>query len=105
MGKEKLNMLKGQRDNASLVELKEAGNEFQSVVVAQQEAQQKQRSKTFFWLKEGDCNSRAFHATTTVQKKVSTINKLKNSIRDWCDKELETGLHGLFHQFVHVQWG
>jgi len=48
----------------------------------------KQRAKTF-WYREGDLNTKFFHATATSRKKMNRIEHLENSNATVCRKEEE----------------
>ncbi|MCH82709.1 endonuclease/exonuclease/phosphatase family protein [Trifolium medium] len=48
-----------------------------SLLLAQEETFWKQRAK-IYWLREGDTNSRFFHATASAKKRRNEINKLQN---------------------------
>lgn len=69
-----LKNLKGRRDAASIEQYKEAAKQLHETYT-QQEVFWKQRSKQL-WLKEGDSNSRFFHAATKIRRKTNTIHSL-----------------------------
>lgn len=65
---------KGHRDNLSLQYFREESKKL-TEILTQQEIFWKQRSKQL-WLKEGDQNSKNFHASTKVRKKSNQIKAL-----------------------------
>lgn len=72
-----LKNLKGRRDAASIENYQEAAKQLHETYT-QQEVFWKQRSKQL-WLREGDSNSRFFHATTKIWRKTYTIHSLLNN--------------------------
>jgi hypothetical protein len=50
-----------------------------STLLAQEEAFWKQRAKVY-WLRDGDTNSRFFHATASARRKRNEITKLQNNV-------------------------
>lgn len=69
--------LKGRRDDTSVHLIKENQKNL-AEIYAQQETFWKQRSKQL-WLKEGDKNSRFFHAAAKNRRATNQIKNLKNS--------------------------
>ncbi|MCI04113.1 hypothetical protein A2U01_0025157, partial [Trifolium medium] len=59
-----------------------------SILLAQEEAFWKQRA-TVYWLRDGDTNSRFFHATASARKKRNEITKLKNEEGNTMDSQHE----------------
>jgi hypothetical protein len=59
-----------------------------SILLAQEEAFWKQRAKVY-WLRDGDTNSRFFHATASAKKKRNEITHLKNDEGDTVDSQHE----------------
>lgn len=82
--KKVIKALKGRRDAFSVKIIKE-NQEKLAEVYAQQETFWKQRSKQH-WLKEGDQNSKFFHAAAKNRRAVNQIRQLKNAdgaLVDW----------------------
>ena len=85
--KHRMSQFRGGRDQEGLegfTELKKQYNE----LLHSHEVYWKQRAKTL-WLKEGDMNSRFFHATASMRKKKNTIEKLRNDQGMWCSNPCE----------------
>lgn len=68
--------MKGRRDDYSVKLYQEASNQLETMY-NQQEIYWKQRSKQH-WLREGDRNSRYFHAATKIRKKMNYIDSLED---------------------------
>lgn len=75
-----LKMVKGRRDNHSVSVMKHEQKKL-AEVYAQQEVFWKQRSKQM-WLREGDNNSKFFHASVRKRRAANQISSLKNSEGD-----------------------
>lgn len=86
--KDVLQGLKGKRDARS-VEMYEENQRLLFNIYAQKEKYWKQRVKQF-WLREGDQNSRFFHASASTRRKVNQISKLKDQNGNWV--EWDSGL-------------
>ncbi|KAL8124753.1 hypothetical protein AgCh_012418 [Apium graveolens] len=69
---------KGRRDNNSVKEYQEASNRLNEIY-NQQEVFWRQRSKQL-WLREGDQNSKYFHAATRNRRKINQIDSLLNDV-------------------------
>ena len=68
---------RGRRDQVGVEEFTEAKNRYNALLHSH-EVFWKQRAKSF-WLKEGDMNSRFFHATTSARKRKNSLDRLRNS--------------------------
>lgn len=93
--KQVLKKLKGRKDAASIVKIKEEKQKLEEAYV-QKEIFWRQRSKQM-WLKEGDRNSRFFHASAKNRRKANHISSLRNTngeLVDW-----ETGLEETITQY------
>ncbi|XP_060960746.1 uncharacterized protein LOC133031286 [Cannabis sativa] len=71
------------RDGVSVENYKNASANLNSVLL-QREIFWKQRSKQL-WLREGDSNSKYFHASATSRRRRNSIQKLKDSDGVWVD--------------------
>ncbi|KAH9802749.1 reverse transcriptase domain-containing protein [Citrus sinensis] len=80
--KRKMALLRGNRDSASVDSFSEAMKRYNELLHSH-EIFWKQRAKSI-WLKEGDMNSRYFHAMASARKKQNTIEKLRNAQGQWC---------------------
>lgn len=69
--------LKGRHDADSITQYQEASKQL-TKTYTQKEVFWKQRSKQL-WLREGDSNSKFFHAAAKTRRKVNQINSLQNS--------------------------
>lgn len=82
--------MKGRRDSSSILLIKEEQRKL-SEVYAQQEVRWRQRSKQL-WLREGDSNSKFFHASVRKRRVINKISSLQNNdglLVDW-NSGLET---------------
>uniref|UniRef100_A0A803PVR0 Reverse transcriptase domain-containing protein n=1 Tax=Cannabis sativa TaxID=3483 RepID=A0A803PVR0_CANSA len=79
--KKEVRTWKKRRDPASIAKFQEAEKELFEVY-AQREVFWRQRSKQL-WLREGDNNSKYFHASATSRKKNNSISKLRDSVGNW----------------------
>lgn len=77
-----MSLLRGRRDQASLEEFTETRNQYNELLHSH-EVFWKQRSKSL-WLKEGDLDSRYFHALASTRKKQNKISKLRDDQGQWC---------------------
>ncbi|KAH9680917.1 reverse transcriptase domain-containing protein [Citrus sinensis] len=77
-----MSLLRGRRDQASLEEFTEVWNQYNELLHSH-EVLWKQRSKSL-WLKEGDLNSRYFHALASTRKQQNKISKLRDDQGQWC---------------------
>lgn len=82
-----MGLLRGLRDAVSLAEFTEARNRFNELLHSH-EIFRKQHLKSL-WLKEGDMNSKYFHAMASTRKRQDMIRKLRNSERQWCTDPVE----------------
>ncbi|KAH9666707.1 reverse transcriptase domain-containing protein [Citrus sinensis] len=80
--KDKMHQLRGQRDAVSLADFIEARDRYNELLHSH-EVYWKQRSKTF-WLRDGDSNSKYFHAMASSRKRKNTLIKLRNQEGQWC---------------------
>ena len=80
--KKKMVSLRGNRDSASVECFFEARKRYNELLHSH-ETFWKQRAKST-WLREGDSNSRYFHAMASARKKQNAIGKLRNSQGQWC---------------------
>uniref|UniRef100_A0A803PHA9 Reverse transcriptase domain-containing protein n=1 Tax=Cannabis sativa TaxID=3483 RepID=A0A803PHA9_CANSA len=71
------------RDDLSISKYQAAEANLQEVLM-QKEIFWRQRSKQL-WLREGDQNSKYFHAMATSRRRNNSIQKLKNNQGDWVD--------------------
>ncbi|XP_030479441.1 uncharacterized protein LOC115696692 [Cannabis sativa] len=81
--KTKIRKWKKGRDEASVLNYKNAEARFQEVLI-KKEIFWRQRSKQL-WLKEGDQNSKYFHAMATSRRRNNSIQRLKNDQGMWID--------------------
>ncbi|KAH9649980.1 reverse transcriptase domain-containing protein [Citrus sinensis] len=77
-----MSLLRGRRDQASLEEFTEVRNQYNELL-HNRGVFWKQRSKSL-WLKEGDLNSRYFHAQASTRKQQNKISKLRDDKGQWC---------------------
>lgn len=75
-------ILQGRRDGDGVAEFTEARNRYNELLHSH-EVFWKQRAKSF-WLKEGDMNTRYFHASASAQKRQNSFGNLLNDHREWC---------------------
>uniref|UniRef100_A0A803PQ00 Uncharacterized protein n=1 Tax=Cannabis sativa TaxID=3483 RepID=A0A803PQ00_CANSA len=80
-----LDQLKSKTDEVSAQRYKEVKEKL-LVILDQREAYWKQRSKQH-WLKNGDQNSKYFHAAASTRRRTNTIQKLQNDQGMWVDWE------------------
>ncbi|XP_052290178.1 uncharacterized protein LOC127899993 [Citrus sinensis] len=80
--KKKMASLRGKHDSASVDCFFETRKRYNELLHSH-ETFWKQRAKSN-WLREGDMNSRYFHAMASAQKKQNAIGKLRNSQGQWC---------------------
>ncbi|KAH9754586.1 reverse transcriptase domain-containing protein [Citrus sinensis] len=85
--KHQMALLRGRRDQEGLEAFTEARKQYNELLHSH-EVYWKQRAKSL-WLKEGDMNSRFFHATTSKKMKKNTIEKLQNNQGMWCSNPSE----------------
>lgn len=76
--------LRGSRSLADVRKFEEAKKRYHDLL-RDKEIQWKQRAKVF-WLKEGDSNTRFFHAMATNRKKKNLIHRLQDSNGVWCER-------------------
>lgn len=81
--REELKLLKSRQDNTSVSRFKEVKNQLFHIL-DQKEIYWRQRSKQL-WLKEGDKNSKFFHAAASTRKKKNRILSLRNDNDTWVD--------------------
>uniref|UniRef100_A0A803P267 Reverse transcriptase domain-containing protein n=1 Tax=Cannabis sativa TaxID=3483 RepID=A0A803P267_CANSA len=74
--KRELDLLKHRRDGVSVERYKEVKKQLLKVI-DQKETYWKQRAKQF-WLKEGDQNTKYFHAAANTRRRTNSIHQLKN---------------------------
>lgn len=79
--KKRMKMLRVGHDEESKRELNLMRRNF-NVLLAQEEDHWRQRAK-LFWLKEGDANTRFFHAFANARKKYNKIVKLQDENGGW----------------------
>ncbi|XP_060972201.1 uncharacterized protein LOC133038159 [Cannabis sativa] len=94
----KIKLLKGRRDTDSAKRYKEE-NEKLAEILTQKEIFWRQRSKQL-WLKEGDHNSKYFHAAAKTRKRNNQINSLRNdsgNMVGW-DDGIQEVMEGYFQQ-------
>lgn len=82
---EKIEALRYRPDSASVAAMKNEQSTLSSLLI-QEEDFWKQRAKAF-WLRDGDMNTRFFHATASARKKTNTIQKLLGNDGVWYDSE------------------
>ncbi|KAH9767472.1 reverse transcriptase domain-containing protein [Citrus sinensis] len=80
--KDKMHQLRGKRDEVSLTDFIEARDRYNELLHSH-EVYWKHRSKTF-WLRDGDSNSKFFHAMASTRKCTNTLIKLRNQEGQWC---------------------
>ena len=97
--------LRGRRYSIGLQEFHEAVASY-GELLKQQDIYWKQRAKKF-WLKDGDSNSKFFHAFASRRKKKNKIERLKGDDRKWYDWENGLGnlMIGYFHSLFSSQQG
>uniref|UniRef100_A0A803NVG6 Uncharacterized protein n=1 Tax=Cannabis sativa TaxID=3483 RepID=A0A803NVG6_CANSA len=81
--KKKIAQFKGSRDADDISAYNEAEKQLFEIY-AQREVFWRQRSKQL-WLRDGDNNSRYFHASATTRQKNNAITKLQGPNGVWCD--------------------
>ncbi|XP_060959275.1 uncharacterized protein LOC133030519 [Cannabis sativa] len=74
------------RDDVSIAGFKDAEKQLFEVY-AQREVFWSQRSKQL-WLRDGDQNSRYFHAAATTRRRNNSITKLQNATGVWCNWDI-----------------
>ena len=72
-------------------------------LLEQEEARFKQQAKCF-WLKNGNRNTKSFHAQINGRRKMDRITKLKESSGTWIEDEQEIKNHVL-HYFQSISYG
>lgn len=85
--KRRMGSLWGKSDEVSMAQFTEARSMYNELL-HNHEVYWKQRSK-LIWLKEGDMNSKYFHATASTWKRWNTVGKLRNSQGHWCTRPEE----------------
>ncbi|KAM6590452.1 hypothetical protein CsatA_013057 [Cannabis sativa] len=93
--KRDLDLLKNKRDNASVQRYREVKKQLLNVI-DQKETFWKQRAKQF-WLKEGDQNTKFFHAAASTRRRTNTIHHLKNEYG--VDVTWNSGLEGVITDY------
>lgn len=102
-----LKTLKGRSDKESIAQYIKESKKLEEIYV-QREVFWKQRSKQL-WLREGDHNSKYFHATTRTRKKTNQIMKLQNNddqVVEW-NNGLEDTMIEYFNNLLkasNTQW-
>ena len=71
-----MNKFRGKRDEASLNKFIEAQDRYNELLHSH-EVYWKQRSKAF-WLRDGDSNSKFFHAMASTRRRTNNLAKLRN---------------------------
>ena len=69
--------LRGRRDSEGVAEFTEARNQYNELLLSH-EVFWKQRAKSL-WLKEGDQNTRCFHALALARKRQNSFGSLHNN--------------------------
>ncbi|XP_060959373.1 uncharacterized protein LOC133030597 [Cannabis sativa] len=93
------------RDVAAVTKYKEAQNNLNNILL-QREIFWKQRSKQL-WLREGDQNSKFFHAKATSRRRSNLIHKLRNNNGEWVgwEDELPNVVTSYFQQLFAFEDG
>lgn len=103
-----LRITRGRRDSVSIQQFQEESKKL-TEIFTQQEVFWKQRSKQL-WLKEGDQNSKYFHASAKAKRKVNQIRVLQDEAGnsfDW-DSGLQDLMTGYFDNLFKAsvtEWG
>ncbi|MCI25873.1 hypothetical protein A2U01_0047064, partial [Trifolium medium] len=74
-----------------------------SKVLKQEEDYWKQRAKTH-WLRDGDANTKFFHAIASTRKKKNSITKLSNAEGDMIQEQSEEDNHNLTKEFMFEEF-
>lgn len=74
--KRQMEFLRGLEDEEAAVQFSEQKDKL-ALLLVQEEAYWKQRAKTF-WLRDGDANTKYFHAIASSKKRRNVITKLRN---------------------------
>ncbi|KAH9697393.1 reverse transcriptase domain-containing protein [Citrus sinensis] len=79
--------LRGRRDSEGVANFTEARNRYNELLHSH-EVFWKQRAKSL-WLKEGDQNTRYFHALASTRKRKNSFRSLRNNQGEWCSNSDE----------------
>ena len=101
--KKNMKALRGSHDMRDILEYKQCCEDL-NYVLHHQHVFWKQRAKKH-WLKEGDVNSRIFHASTSARKQKNTIKHLKDETCNWnrTKKELHHIMASYFSNIFQAQ--
>ncbi|KAH9672066.1 reverse transcriptase domain-containing protein [Citrus sinensis] len=80
--KNRMASLRGRRDRNGVAEFTEARNRYNKLLHSH-EVFWKQRAKSL-WLREGDQNTRYFHASASARKRQNSLGNLRNDQGEWC---------------------
>ena len=82
--KDRMHQFRGKRDKASFNDFTVARDRYNELLHSH-EVYWKQRSKAF-WLRDGDSNSKLFHAMASTRRQTNNLAKFRNQEGQWCTK-------------------